>query len=592
MSLTRPSTLWRYTARTLRRRPGRTVLTLLGIAIGVATAVAVSLTVEAARQAHREMFSAVAGDAALEVVAEGLGGFDERLAERVEGVAGVRTVVPAIQSPAAFIGPAGVVPVMVVGSDPQRDGAARALTVRAGHLPGTKGARGTALEAGFAAANRLDLGQKARLFSAGGQVELPVVALLEPRGPAAFNGGAVAFLPLASAQELFGLTGKVNTLRLVLADGAEPSAVEAEVTARLPPGMRVQVPAARGALGRDGMFTIEQSLASLSASAAVAGAFVILNAFLMSLGERRRQLAVLRALGATRRQVTFLLLREAFLLGCAGTLLGVALGLGLSVVFRQVIGFLNAITLPDPGWPPGPFLLALGLGPGMALAAALVPARRAARRAPLEDLLQKGEAPGARARLWPGYIGLGLIAGLGVFVFGITRDWFDHAVATALLAPTLAGYLAGWVLIVPLILGPLHRLTAAALRPLLGREGDLAFRQLARRPGRTSLTAGVLLAALVLSVGSGQQLLNNLRHIDGWIDRVVSADFFIRGTWPDITVAVTTAALPDGLAAEVEQLGPAVARVDRFGYVLGQAAPRDSQPASLPCRRLAGERRP
>ena len=53
MSLTRPSTLWRYTARTLRRRPGRTLLTLLGIAIGVATAVAVSLTVEAARQGCR-----------------------------------------------------------------------------------------------------------------------------------------------------------------------------------------------------------------------------------------------------------------------------------------------------------------------------------------------------------------------------------------------------------------------------------------------------------------------------------------------------------------------------------------------------------
>src|SRR5262249_19180591 len=77
-----------------------------------------------------------------------------------------------------------------------------------------------------------------------------------------------------------------------------------------------------------------------------------------------------------------------------------------------------------------------------------------------------------------------------------------------------------------------------------------------------------------LSVGSGQQLLNNLRHIDGWIDRVIGADFFVRGTWPDITVAVTTAPLPDGLAAEVERLGPAVARVGRFGYVLARAEGR------------------
>src|SRR5262249_56009604 len=86
---------------------------------------------------------------------------------------GVRAVVPAIQSPAALLGPAGVVPVMVLGSDPQRDRTARTLTLRAGHLPGTKEARGIALEAGFAEANRLALGQKARLFSAGGQAEVP-----------------------------------------------------------------------------------------------------------------------------------------------------------------------------------------------------------------------------------------------------------------------------------------------------------------------------------------------------------------------------------------------------------------------------------
>ncbi|MCI0459907.1 MAG: FtsX-like permease family protein [Gemmataceae bacterium] len=565
----RPSTLWKYTARNLRRRPGRTLLTLLGIAIGVATAMAVTLTVEAARLAHREMFDALAGRAALEVVAEGLGGFPEETTAQVENVPGVRAIIPAVQNPAALLGPRGVVPVIVVGSDPARDSAAREHVLRSGRLP--EGENGLLLEAGFAQANGLALGAQVRLFASGGTVELPLVGTLEPRGAAAFNGGAVAFLPLRPAQRLFGLSGKLNTIQLVLHDTAEPREVEAELTRRLTAGLRVQVPAARGALGRDGMFNIEQGLASFSAGAAVAGAFVILNAFLMSLGERRRQFAVLRALGATSRQVTRLLLREALLLGCAGTLVGVVLGLGLSVVFRHLVSVLNSLALPDPGWPPGPFLLALALGPGMALAAAFAPARRAARRAPLEDLLQKGAAPSEPLHRWPGYVGLGMLAVVGVLLFGINHGWFDPFFAATFLAPAVAVFLAGWVLIVPLILGPLQRAAAFVLRRPLGREGVLAFRFLGRRPGRTSLTVGVLLAVMVFAAGSAQVLFNNLRHIRGWFDRVIAADFFVRGTWPDITTAITTTPLPDKLAGEVERLDPAVMHVNRFAYVSAQA---------------------
>src|SRR5262249_43164114 len=119
VSLARPSTLWRYTARNLRRRPGRTLLTLLGIAIGVAAAVAVTPPVAAARQAHREMFDELAGRAALEVVAEGMGGFEEQAAP-VASAPGVKSAVPAVQGPAALLGPSGAVPVFVVGSDPAR----------------------------------------------------------------------------------------------------------------------------------------------------------------------------------------------------------------------------------------------------------------------------------------------------------------------------------------------------------------------------------------------------------------------------------------------------------------------------------------
>src|SRR5262249_62021962 len=139
----------------------------------------------------------------------------------------------------------------------------------------------------------------------------------------------VVALPLPKAQQLFNLPKRINSLQIVLKDGADPREMQADVRQRLPAGLAVQAPAARGEMAQDHLQSTELGLSSLSVVSLVAGGFVILNAFLMNLGERRRQLAVLRALGATRGQVTRLLLREALLLGAAGTLLGLAAGSGL-----------------------------------------------------------------------------------------------------------------------------------------------------------------------------------------------------------------------------------------------------------------------
>src|SRR5262249_26325012 len=196
-----------------------------------------------------------------------------------------------------------------------------------------------------------------------------------------------------------------------------------------------QPPGARGALGRESMASTEQGLASLSISSLVAGAFVILNAFLMNLGERRRQLAILRAVGATRRQITRLLLREAVLMGVAGTLLGIPAGLALASALRHVLGLLLVVTLPPLRGDAEPFVIALILGPGMALAATFLPARRAGRRAPLEDLLQKQTSHADEFRHWPGYLGIGMLATVLLLALAILYNWFPPHVIIPFVAP-------------------------------------------------------------------------------------------------------------------------------------------------------------
>jgi putative ABC transport system permease protein len=585
VSFRQPLTLWKYSAREIQRRPGRTLLTLLGIVIGVAASVAISVTVQTTRSAHQEMFEAVTGRASLEVVADGLGGFDPSSVRAVQQLPGVKAAIPVVQTPGVLVGPQGAAPVLVLGVDPAQDAAARTYSLDQGRLLRAGDSRQVLLETGYAQANGLSLGKIAQLmtllkpdgaFGAPGLADLTVVGLLEPVGAATFNGGAVVFLPLTTAQELFDLGGHITSLQLVLDPQADPAAVQERIRRHLPPGLTVQEPSARAAQARNGLMSIEHGLPALSASSLVAGAFVILNAFLMNLGERRRQLAILRALGATRAQVHRLLLREALLLGIAGTLVGIALGLALSVVTRQILGRLMAVTLPDMPWTLEPFLVGLALGPGMALAATYLPARRAGRRELLPDLLHQRGVRTEPIRRWPGYIGLAFLVGALLLVLAPVCNWLPAEVALTLVPPTMAMFLVGCVLVVPLILSPLSRMVGKVLRPLLGSEGGLALRQLDRHQGRTALTAGVLLIAVVFAIGFCQTLINNFRDIHGWLDRVAEGDFFVRGAWPDAAAAVTTAPLPESAASDIAALAPdLVERVDKFSYIPSRANGRD-----------------
>jgi len=565
------TTLWKVAARQMLRRPARTALTLLGIVCGVATIVAVTLTTQATRRAFHEMFATVTGRAALEVVAEGLGGFDENLAAELANVHGVEAALPVIQTAAAALGKSGPTPVLILGIDPLRDGAARDYRMDTGRAlqadDSASPSGALVLEVGFARAHGFEVGRPARLWTPTGIMELPVVGLMQPRGVATFNGGAVAIMPLATAQRAFALPKQVNSVQLVLVDGTDAPRVQAELQARLSTGLQVQAPSARGERSRDALYSIEQCLAAASLLTLVAGAFVILNTLLMNLTERRRQLAIWRALGATRAQVTGLLLREAALFGCAGTLLGIGAGHGLALVtlgvMEQVVG---GVHFPELRWTSEALLLAVLFGPGMALAATWLPARRAARRAPLEDLLARGGVYRDEQRRWPAVVGAGLVAAQVVGLVGLAQGW----VPPTMLALIMPLGVIGVVFLIPLAIPSLLRLVAVALRWMLGFEGRLAMRQLERRPTRTSLTVGTLAIAIFISIGVGNGLNGSVRDIRDWINRVATADFYVRASQPDGAYAITMSALPEKFEAELARLD-GVARVDKVNWILARA---------------------
>jgi putative ABC transport system permease protein len=552
---------WRYTLREVRRRPVRSLLTLLGIALGVMTTAAVTTCSQATQDAYAGMFRSAAGRATLELRSlDGATPFTGPL-DQVAAVEGVGAAVGVVQSPAGLLGRDGPVPLLVLGVDPRRDEQVRDYRLRAGTSLTPE--RGLLLEAGFAARHGCALGRPVRLLTARGPVEVVVTGLLEPQGPARFNGGAIAFLPLRQAQFLFAAPGQVHAVQVVPAPGARVEDLRRRLAETFP-DLAVGVPAERGSLASEALASIDRGLASLTAIVVVAAGLVILNTFLMNLNERQRQLALLRALGATRRQVLGLLLRQALLLGGAGTLLGLPAGVLLAGLLLRWHEHFLGIPMPGLALSARGLLLAAVLGPAVTLLAVVVPARQAARRSPLGGLRLRGAGPGALPR-WIGLLGLLLLGLVALFEVAIVRHWLAPSVGNALLPAALAACLIGCACVLPALLPALVATAGALVRPMLGLEAALATRHLLRQQARTALTVSVVFAALTTSLSFGLSLLNNTRDLRRWYRHTIDGDFLVRAVWPDPAVVVTPAPLPAGTRDAVLLL-PGCRAADRVRF--------------------------
>lgn len=575
--------------REARRRPSRPLLALLGVVLGVAALVAIVISTRGAREAYRRVYATLAGTAALEVVAEGAAGVDPALSGVLAALPGVRAVLPIVQGSAALVAPGPRTPVFVLGVVPGADEVLRPLALKAG--AGLTGTDGVLLPAAFARERGLAVGDSVRLVTLRGPVDLPVVGLLGP-GALGAVGGVSLLLPLPLAQRLFGEAGRASALQVALADGADTDEVAARIAAQLPGGLRVARPWARGQLAEGTLLAVDAGLSAVSLMALVAAVFVIGNAFALGLVARRRPLALLRGLGATRRQVALGLLGEALLLGLLGTVGGVALGIpaarGVALGLERTLG----TTLPafDVGWVP----LALGLlvGPATTLAAAVGPIRRALRRDVLHDLEGLPDPATERPPRLAPWLGVGLLASALVVVTGLVGGWLP----SGLIAPGVASAMLGAALLYPALLPALRGALGGRASTWAGPAAWLGLQQVARRPVHATLTATVLFVAVLGGVGMGSEILSTVGDVRGWSERALYEDFFVRATMPEAGTMLA-APVPVGLREEIARL-PEVQHVNRIRFlparlndvpilVIARSFEPDRAPA-LPVRDVAG----
>ncbi|HTU26614.1 MAG TPA: FtsX-like permease family protein [Pirellulales bacterium] len=558
--------------RELLRRPGRTLLSLLSVVIAVAALVAVSAATATTRQAYQQVFRALAGDAAVEIVAAGGGPFDQSKAEAVEKLPGVRTVLPVVNR-ITFLRTQGKrAKVLVEGIVPTEAESIGGFNLSAGDWPSE--ANDIMVDAQLADSLSLKVGDEAKLMLSGHGLRgmlrtVRIAGLVKPNDASRLLQGGMVLAPVKRLQRWVGLKDEVDSLHLYLDDGATAQTVIDEATKVLPPELSAKVPAAQLGLAEESTKLTQVSLNLTSTLSFTTAVFIVLNIFLMSVGERRRQISILRAIGATRQQILVMVTSEAALLGVVGAALGIPAGIHGGRLLSGTMAQMLQIELPEQPILRWPLLAGAILGPVLCLIGAWYPAQKASEVSPLEGL-----RPHVAARSRGTYR---RSATAGAFVFAISSVL--AAVCIFGLAPmwlaigTVISSLVSVVLLLPALLGPAVRLVTRLFSRFSGFPLEIAERLVVRETGRSSLTVGVLFMAVAAGLGTSNAVLSITQDVHDWHDQTLTADFLLRVMVPDTTVR-NSVSMPEELDAELKAL-PGIARVDTARAMTAEAAGYD-----------------
>ncbi|ADB16410.1 protein of unknown function DUF214 [Pirellula staleyi DSM 6068] len=555
--------LRRYTVRAMQQRPGRTILTVLSIVIGVAAVVAVSLVTSTTRRAYAEMFATVNGRTALEVRGEGGAGFSQDVLAKVAAVDGVSAAVPLLKRPTRLTYGEKQARLEVLGIDPKIDNAIRDFRIVEGRQ--VEFGDEIVLEYDFAQDMGINVGDSVKIVS---MVLKPVtvVGLVKPQGSSSLQASAVACMTIGRAQTRFNPRGRkdlIDAVQIALREGVDQKEVQSRIELALADrkGVYCRPPVTNTQLMQETLMSSEQGLRLASAFSLLLSAFIILNTFMMNVGERRRHMAIMRAVGATGSQLMTAILVESLLLGLVGTIIGLAAGyLGAQVV-NQTLARVLEFTPPPTEFKIQPYIIASAFGLGMSLIGAFLPAWRAGKVSALEGLSRVSKEDTEGFPIWSMIFGflLAVVSGGVSMAVILGKLPLEYGTFSAV------GLQLGLVLMIPLVLVPLARMVVLMLRPFMRVEAELALRQVLRHRGRSTLTIGVLFVAGSTGVGMANSILDNVKDVRDWSKQAIVGDYFIRALMPDMGTGLSPD-LPDALGDELQNI-PAIKHLDRVAFV-------------------------
>ncbi|MFD7547141.1 ABC transporter permease [Streptomyces sp. NPDC059816] len=316
-------------------------------------------------------------------------------------------------------------------------------------------------------------------------------------------GGSLVLFDTSVAQKQYLRPGHFESFTVAAKSGASAQQILDEVKPLLPKGSKAKTAEKAAAdeakMIKDSMKNMNTMLLAFAGIALFVGIFLIANTFTMLVAQRTRELALMRAVGASRPQVKRSVIMEALFVGTVASLIGFGVGLGLATGLRST---LNALDMKIPDGPlvvsAAAVLSALGVGIAVTVLAAWLPARRAAKIPPVAAMSSVHAVASGKSLLVRNIIGA-VLAGAGAL--GITAGAAQGSSGRMLIAVGAFLTLIGFIILIPQLARPV----IAVFRPLLTRafgvSGKLAAQNAVRNPRRTGATASALAIGLTLVTG-------------------------------------------------------------------------------------------
>lgn len=529
--------LYRANFSYLLRHPWQLALAVLGIAIGVAVIVAVDLANSSSRKAFLLSMDAVTGEATHQIIG-GLRGIDEDLYVDLRVQHGIRSIAPVVEGSVTIDERSFQVLGVDLFAEQEMRSFSRQLTAGDSAEPARSrsvfrdmlvvpGAvmmsQSTAESLGLATGDSFEL-------LAGGKQQTAILS--GTYASAAANGlGNLVTTDIATAQVWFDHLRKLSRIDVRIRD--DDAGLEDRLTRLLPDDTTLLTAAARTRTTTEMSAAFMTNLTAMSLLALLVGLFLIYNSVSFSVLQRRRLIGILRALGATRKQVFGLVLTETAIMGFIAALLGVTAGIWLGgellgLVSQSINDFYFRVSVTDVSIDPASVTKGVIAGVAAALFAAIVPASEASSYRPRLSLTRSALEQQTR-RLLP----VVALAGITTIAFAVLVLAFS---GRSLVAGLISVFLLilGFALCVPVLVKASTQLLSPLAKRLGGIWARLAVSSISSSLSRTGVAIVALAVAVSATIGVSVMVDSFRGSVSAWLEQTLQADIYAgvqRGTF-------------------------------------------------------------
>jgi putative ABC transport system permease protein len=419
------------------------------------------------------------------------------------------------------------------------------LSLASGNWPTASG--DVDIDSATASKEGFSIGQDVGVIAHGGVQPFRIVGTVKFGGVSSLGGATMAIFALPTAQQIFHKQGQLDAIDVAARRGTTSQQLLREIHPLLPPSAQVrtgQGQAQQATKDTSGFLSTFQSfLLAFGGIALFVGSFVIANTMSITIAQRTRELATLRTLGATRRQVLASVMIEAFVIGLLASIAGLFVGFGLAKGLNALLVSFG-IDLPQTStvFATRTVVISLLVGILVTLAAALRPALRSTRVPPIAAVREGAVLPPSRFARFSTYAALTTIAiAVALLLVGLLGSGLSTTERLVPIGVGAAVLFIGVSMLAPVLVPPLVQVLGWPAARLGGAAGKLARGNSMRNPARTASTASALMIGLALVTFVGVLAAGLRSRFEDSVNQVFIANYAVTATDNFTPISVASA---------------------------------------------------